>query len=75
MSQLVRLEGKHTTQNAHCALVISKQSNILDGNYQKDNRVQKVQNSNDVAKILKILESIHLASNYFLAATLIPHEN
>ena len=21
MSQLVRLEGKHTTQNAHCALV------------------------------------------------------
>ena len=22
MSQLVRLEGKHTTQNAHCALVI-----------------------------------------------------
>ena len=22
MSQLVRLEGKHSTQNAHCALVI-----------------------------------------------------
>ena len=24
MSQLVRLEGKHTTQNAHCALVVGK---------------------------------------------------
>ena len=22
MSQLVRLEGKHSTQNAHCALVL-----------------------------------------------------
>ena len=26
MSQLVRLEGKHTTQNAHCALLQQKKS-------------------------------------------------
>ena len=26
MSQLVRLEGKHSTQNAHCALSLDKNS-------------------------------------------------
>ena len=29
MSQLVRLEGKHTTQSAHCALVGDLQENSL----------------------------------------------
>ena len=27
MSQLVRLEGKHTTQNAHCAVLTNNQNN------------------------------------------------
>ena len=34
MSQLVRLEGKHTTQNAHCALpVVAVETNM---NYSND---------------------------------------
>ena len=29
MSQLVRLEGKHSTQNAHCALVVALPAEIV----------------------------------------------
>ena len=31
MSQLVRLEGKHSTQNAHCALDLGSFDGILGG--------------------------------------------
>ena len=47
MSQLVRLEGKHTYQNAHCAVVINPNINIFYYSPQKEPHYDTVPEQED----------------------------
>ena len=51
MSQLVRLEGKHTTQNAHCALFGSQKGGRNRAMVNAKNGNEKVWNKNLFAHI------------------------
>ena len=42
MSQLVRLEGEHTTQNAHCAMVLKYFASFLIHNWRINNNYIKL---------------------------------
>ena len=59
MSQLVRLEGKHSSQNAHCAL--QRLAELKNDSFESQNIVScpKVEPTTNLTEVSKQLDSCH----------------